>query len=116
MPTYYFGHFPEKYVKLKKKWTEGIPSAPLNPPMQRTWINNISFHFFFQVSSLICGYFRLCQTGKEVQVQEQISRLPKAKVGQSKQTANDCDGMDEVSITKKLKINKLRNLEKYTIL
>ena len=55
---------------------------------------------------MICGYFRLCQTGKEVQVQEQISRLPKAKVGQSKQTANDCDGMDEVSITKKLKILK----------
>ena len=67
---------------------------------------------------MICGYFRLCQTGKEVQVQEQISRLPKAKVGQSKQTANDCDAMDEVSITKKLKkySNKLRNLEKYTIL
>ena len=65
---------------------------------QRAWIENLLHFTLFQVSSLICGFFRLCQTGKEAQVQEQISRLPTAKVGQSKQNANECSGMDEVSM------------------
>ena len=51
-----------------------------------------------QVSSLICGYFRLCQSGKETQVTEQITCLPNAQVGGSKINASVSDDAEEVSL------------------
>lgn len=56
-----------------------------------------SVFYFWQISSLICGYFRLCQTGKESQVQEQISKLPRANVGGCRQNESQSEDTDEVS-------------------